>query len=141
MVISGLILLRMTSIWVIVTENIKTPIFCSINFFRTSYRLWDNVEEYDTTRQATNYSMIWRKRFACWLTQVIKIHTEYVLLLLFLNNCYASATEFYVYAFVDYLVYSLCNISTKLPERQRQGIVVFQLPPLQHPLSSPTYAT
>jgi hypothetical protein len=36
-----------------VVEKIKTHILCSIIFFRKSCRLWDNVENYGTARQAT----------------------------------------------------------------------------------------
>jgi len=37
--------------------RIKTHILCPVKFSRKSCRLWDNVEKYNTTRQATgNYS-------------------------------------------------------------------------------------
>jgi len=35
-------------------EEIKTHILCFVNFFRKSCRLWDNVEGYCTTGQATD---------------------------------------------------------------------------------------
>ena len=35
-------------------EEIKTHILCSVNDFRNSLRLWDNVEKYGTARQATD---------------------------------------------------------------------------------------
>ena len=34
-----------------VEEEIKTHILCSINVFRKTYRLWDNVEKYGAARQ------------------------------------------------------------------------------------------
>jgi len=37
-----------------VGENIKTHILCSINCFRQSWRLCDNVKEYCTAGQTTN---------------------------------------------------------------------------------------
>jgi hypothetical protein len=90
-------------------------------FFRKSYRLWDNVEKYDATRQTRNDSIIWRNYFAYWLTQVIETHSECVLLLLFHNkNVKAIATVFNVYACVAYLVCSLYNTFTNLLERHGQ---------------------
>jgi hypothetical protein len=51
------------------------------------------------------------------LTQVVEIHSEYVLL--FRNNSgYTRATEFYVYACCGYIVYNLCNTFTKMLERR-----------------------
>jgi hypothetical protein len=40
-----------------VVEKIKIHILCSIPFFRESCRLGDNVEEYNTGRQATDDSI------------------------------------------------------------------------------------
>ena len=40
-----------------VVEKIKTHILRSITFFRTSRRLWDNMEKYFRTRQATDDNM------------------------------------------------------------------------------------
>jgi len=41
-------------------------IVCSITFF---VRLWDNVEKYCRTGQATDENIIRRMRIACWLTK------------------------------------------------------------------------
>jgi hypothetical protein len=55
--------------WVIfqtkVIEKIKTYILLPITFFffQKSCRLWDNVEKYGTTRQATDDNIIRRMRF------------------------------------------------------------------------------
>ena len=40
-----------------VVDKIKTHILCTVTFFRKSYRLWDNVEKYYTTGQATDDNM------------------------------------------------------------------------------------
>jgi hypothetical protein len=37
-----------------IDEKIKTHISCSLNFFRKSCRLWDNVENYVGGREATD---------------------------------------------------------------------------------------
>jgi hypothetical protein len=39
-------------------------------FSRNSSRLWDNVEEYGRAREATDDNIIWRMRFAWWITKV-----------------------------------------------------------------------
>jgi len=38
--------------------KIKTHIFCSVTFFRKSYRLWDNMEKYCRAGQATDDNMV-----------------------------------------------------------------------------------
>jgi hypothetical protein len=63
-----------------VVEKIKTHILCSVTFFRKSRRLWDNVEKYGRAGQATGGNIIWRMRFACWITKATNTHSEYVIL-------------------------------------------------------------
>jgi hypothetical protein len=41
------------------------------------------VEKHSTTRQATDDNVIWRMRFACWITKATDIHSEYVILIAF----------------------------------------------------------
>jgi len=41
------------------------------------------VEKYGTAREATGDNIIWRMRFACWLTGAIDTHSEYVILIAF----------------------------------------------------------
>jgi hypothetical protein len=43
---------------------------------------WDNVEKYGTARQATDDNIIWRMRFACWMTDATDTRSEYVTCLL-----------------------------------------------------------
>jgi hypothetical protein len=52
-----------------IVEKIKTHDLCSITFSRESCRLWDNVEKYCRTGQATYYNIIRRMRFACRITK------------------------------------------------------------------------
>jgi len=42
----------------ICTETPKHTFYSQLNFFRKSYRLWENVEEYGTARQATDDNII-----------------------------------------------------------------------------------
>ena len=61
-------------------KNIKLRILCSITFFRTSCRLWDNVEKYGRTGQATGVNKIRRMRIAWWITKATNTHSKYVIL-------------------------------------------------------------
>jgi len=79
-------------------EKIKTHNFCVEYYFpQKSYLLWDNVEKYGTSRQATDGNITWRMRIACWITKVTDTHSEYLLLIDFLhgNNGYADAPHCY----------------------------------------------
>jgi hypothetical protein len=50
-------------------EKIKTHILCSVTCSRKAFRLWDNVEKYGRSRQATDDNTIRRMRFACCITK------------------------------------------------------------------------
>jgi hypothetical protein len=86
-----------------VVENLKTHnILCSVTPPppRKSCRLWDNVETYGTVGQATN-DIIWRMRFACWMTKAADTHSEYATCLLFPGNAACTdAPQCYVYTFI-----------------------------------------
>jgi hypothetical protein len=59
-------------------EN-QNPHFMYNNLFsRKSWRLWDNIEKYDTAGQAADNKR--RMRFACWITKATGTHSEYVIL-------------------------------------------------------------
>jgi hypothetical protein len=69
-----------------VVEKIKSHVLSSVTFFFKSYRVWDNVEKYGRTGQATNNDIIRRMRFACWITKVtntLRIYNTY---------CFSTAT-------------------------------------------------
>jgi hypothetical protein len=53
------------------------------NFFRKSPGLWDIVEKYGRSRQATDDNIIRRMRFACWINKAIDTHSEYVIFIAF----------------------------------------------------------
>ena len=61
-ILSRRILLRMRTFRTKFVKKIKTHISCSITFSRKSYRLWDNVENYGTVKQATDDNAMCRKR-------------------------------------------------------------------------------
>jgi hypothetical protein len=41
------------------------------------------VEKYGTAGQATDDNIIWRMRFACWITKSTDTHSIYVLIIAF----------------------------------------------------------
>jgi hypothetical protein len=69
-----------------VVEKIKTHILWSIFFFRKSCRLYHNVEKYGRAKQSTDDNIIRRMRFACWITKATDTHSEYVILIAFLQQ-------------------------------------------------------
>jgi hypothetical protein len=77
-------------------EKIKTHILRSITFFRKSRRLWDNVEKYGRSGQATDDNTIRRMRFACWITKATNTHSEYVIPLFHCDNGCTTAPQCYV---------------------------------------------
>ena len=46
--------------------------------------------KYGTTRQATDYKIIWRIPVACWITKATDTHSEYVILSAFLQQKWAG---------------------------------------------------
>ena len=46
-----------------------------MNFFRKSFRLWDDFKKYGGTRQATVYNIIRRRKHAIWLPDNYGKHT------------------------------------------------------------------
>ena len=52
-----------------VVEKIKTyKLYDQEKIFRNSYCFLDNVEKYDTSIPTTDFKIIRRMRFACWIT-------------------------------------------------------------------------
>jgi len=62
-----------------------TTHFMFSNFIRRSCGLWDNMEKYDRSRQATDDSITRCVRFACWVTKAADTHFECVILTAFLQ--------------------------------------------------------
>ena len=48
-------------------------------FFRKSYRLQDNVDNYGTTGQNTEDNITQRMHFACWMTKDTETQSEFVI--------------------------------------------------------------
>jgi hypothetical protein len=53
-----------------VVGKIKSHILCTVTFFL------DNVEKFGTARQATDDNIIWRMRFAYWITKSTDTYSE-----------------------------------------------------------------
>ena len=66
-----------------VVEKNKIHILWSINLFRKSCCLRDNVENVVKARQATDDNTTGRMRIACWITKVTDTHAEYIILIAF----------------------------------------------------------
>jgi len=68
------------------------------------------VETYGRTRQATDYSIIWRMRFACWVITGYRHHLEFVALIAFPRQQWlgerASMSRLYIRALP--ILFSLC---------------------------------
>ena len=83
--------------------EIKTQISWTSRIFRKSCLLLDNVEKYDTGKQATNGNITWRKEDAICATydwRQTQTHNHNIWLLLFLpgNIVCANALQCYIYA-------------------------------------------
>jgi hypothetical protein len=68
-IISRWILLRMGNISNKSCRENQNTHFMFNNFFRKSFRLWDNVKKYGTARQVTDDNITQRMRFACSITK------------------------------------------------------------------------
>ena len=64
------VLLGMRNVWDKNCRENETIHFMFNISFRKSYRLWDNMEKYCRTRQATDETIIRRMSIACWITKV-----------------------------------------------------------------------
>jgi hypothetical protein len=69
-------------------ENSKRMFLLNSFFFflRKSCPLWYNVEKYGRVGQATDYNIIWRRCFACWITKATNNHSEYVIFIAFVRQ-------------------------------------------------------
>ena len=86
-----------------IVEKVKSHILCSIIcfFLRKCYRLWDNVEKYLRTRQATDVNIVRRMCFAWWISKATDTHSEYVIIIAFPRQQWlrerASVVSLYVH--------------------------------------------
>jgi hypothetical protein len=83
MIISDWILPRMRNISDKSCKENQNTCLCLVTFPCKSCRLWDNMEKYGTTRQATDDNITRRMRFACWITKATDTHSEYIILTAF----------------------------------------------------------
>jgi hypothetical protein len=81
------ILLRLRNVLDKFVKKITTRILFSVTFSRRSCCLWDNVEKYDTAREATGDNIIRLVPFACWITKATDTHSEYVTFVAFPHQC------------------------------------------------------
>ena len=79
----------------------------SITLFRKSGRLWDNVEQYGRTRQATDDNVVICMPFACCITKITGTHSECVILIAFpLQQWLRERASILRYTYIDSLVTS-----------------------------------
>jgi len=65
-----------------ILEKIKTHILFSITFSRKSRLFSDNVDSMEELDRP-NENIIWRMRFACWISSPTNTHSEFVILIAF----------------------------------------------------------
>jgi len=75
--ISHPFILRMRNASDKIIEKMKTHILCSVTFSPKLYSLWDNLEKYDTARQATDNKIMWSGHFACWISKASNTHSKF----------------------------------------------------------------
>jgi len=91
-----------------VSDKIKTPILCSVNFFQKPWCVCDNVKKYYTARQATDDCTIRsRKGVICMMDDQGKNtdttnNVDY-LLLFHGNNGYANILHCYIACILSFL--------------------------------------
>jgi hypothetical protein len=74
------------------------------NFFpRKSCRLWDNVEKYGRTREATDDNTIRRMLFACCITKATDTHSKYVIPIGFLRQQWLRERASMLHIYVRFL--------------------------------------
>jgi hypothetical protein len=76
MTISRRIRLRMRNVLDQICRENENTHFLFRNFFRKSYRLWDNVENYGWARGTTNDVTIWHILVACWISKATYTHAH-----------------------------------------------------------------
>jgi hypothetical protein len=81
MIIFRWILLRMRNTPDKFIEKIKTQILCSINVFRKSCLLINDMKNYGTARKVTYDNIIGRMRFACRITKAAETHSNYEIII------------------------------------------------------------
>jgi hypothetical protein len=78
-IISRSVLLIMRSASDKLVEKIKTHISCSITFYENGALCEAMWKKQGTARQATDHNIIWRMRFACWITEATDTHSSFLI--------------------------------------------------------------
>jgi len=78
--------------------------------------LLDNVEKCGAAGQPTDDTILWRMRFACWITKGANTQSEYVILIAFQRQqLFRERASVQCYTYIACLVYTLLTISSHLP--------------------------
>jgi hypothetical protein len=97
MIISRCIFLRMRNVSHKIYEENQNTHFMFNNPPPQPCFLWNDVEPYSRTRQATDDNITRRKRFACWINKATDTHSDSVIIIVFpRNNGYADVSHCYV---------------------------------------------
>jgi hypothetical protein len=106
MTISGWILLKMQNVSDKNCRENHNTNFTLKTFLRNSCRLWDHVEKYCTSRQATDDNTLRRMRFTCWTSKARDTQSEYVTRIAFPQKEWSqNASHCYVILYL--LTYSM----------------------------------
>jgi hypothetical protein len=70
LIISRWILLRMRNVWNTFVEKIKAHISCSVTFFPP--KIVYEIMSKNVAEQERSQMTMWRMRFACWISHVLK---------------------------------------------------------------------
>jgi hypothetical protein len=94
-------------------EEIKTYFMFNKFFFQTLCHVWNNVEIYGIVRQATDDTIMWQMRAACWIPKAADTHSDYIILIAlplqsFLHECTSMLHLTYVSCLFNVWV---CNFS------------------------------
>jgi hypothetical protein len=84
-------------------EKVKTHILCSITFCLKSCCLWNNVQKYDSAREATGDNITWCTRFTCWITKATDTHSGYAILIAFPRQQWLRGGASILCLYVHYL--------------------------------------
>jgi hypothetical protein len=86
-------------------EKNSKQILCSIIFSPKSCSLWDNMEKFGTTREATDDNITRHMRFACWITTVTHTPSKCVILIVFSRQQWLRERSFLLrYTYITCLV-------------------------------------
>jgi len=92
-----------------VVEKIKIHNLWSINLFRKSCCLQDNVENAVKVRRTTDCNITGHMRISCWVTKVTDTHAVYNTLLFHGNSGYAKESQCNVISTLPGLLQYICE--------------------------------